>query len=75
MPFHQSACNPRGRAALPGRDDDAQAVVAATAHGSAPCIYHKADQEAKMEKEIFPQLNDTSFLQLSDENPDTKATN
>lgn len=46
MSLHQPAGHPRGRAALPRRDNDAQAVVAATPHGSAPGVHHEANQEA-----------------------------
>jgi len=49
VPLHQAACHPRGSAALPGRDDDAETVVPATTHGPAPGIYHEADQEADQE--------------------------
>lgn len=46
MSFHQAARDPRGRAALLRWNDDAEAVVPATPHGSAPGIHHEADQEA-----------------------------
>lgn len=59
VPLHQPARHPRGSAALPGRDDDAQAVVPATAHGSAPGIHHEADQEAEVEQDI-QQIKDIS---------------
>ena len=54
VPLHQSARHPCRRTAFPRWDDDAQAVVPATAHGSAPGIHHEADQEAWVEQEVFP---------------------
>lgn len=47
VPLHQSARHPRGCGTLPWRHYDSQAVVAATAHSSAPGIYHETDQEAE----------------------------
>lgn len=41
----QSTGDPGGRRALPGRDDDAHAVVAASPHGAAPGVDHETDQE------------------------------
>lgn len=55
MPLDQSTGDPGGRGALPRRDDDAHAVVAAPSHGAAPGVDHEADQEpdgaGKREKE------------------------
>lgn len=45
MPLDQSAGDPGGRRALPGRDDDAHAVVAAASHGATAGVHHEADQE------------------------------
>lgn len=45
MPLGQAAGDARGRRALPGRDDDAHAVVAAAPHGTAAGVHHEADQE------------------------------
>lgn len=45
MPFGQPTGDARGRRALPRRDDDAHAVVAAASHGAAAGINHEADQE------------------------------
>ena len=54
LPFHhggrrgqlvllcQSAGDPGGRGALPGRDDDAHPVVATASHRSSPSIHHEA---------------------------------
>lgn len=62
VPLHQAARDPRGGAAVPGRDDDAQAVVPATAHGSAPGVHHEADQEAA---EGFTQIKIIRLTQMS----------
>lgn len=51
MPLDQAACDARGRRALPGRDDDAHAVVAAAPHGSAPGVHHEAYQEPEEKEE------------------------
>lgn len=52
--LHQPACHPRGCRTLSWWHNDSQAVVTATTHGSAPGIYHEADQEAeeKVRQEI-----------------------
>lgn len=52
VPLHQPACHPCGGTALPGWDNDTQAVVAATTHGSTPGIHHETDQEAEAKQEI-----------------------
>lgn len=43
--LHQSTGDSGRRRALPGRDDDAHAVVTTSSHGAAPCVHHEADQE------------------------------
>lgn len=45
MSLDQSAGDPRGRRTLPGRDDDAHAVVATSPHGAPPGVDHEAHQE------------------------------
>lgn len=45
MPFGQATGDTCGCRALPGRDDDAHAIVAAASHGAAAGIHHEADQE------------------------------
>ncbi len=45
MPFGQAAGDACGCRALPGRDDDAHAIVAAASHGTAAGINHEADQK------------------------------
>lgn len=51
MSLHQSTGDPSGRCALPGRDDDAHAVVTTSSHGAAPGVDHEADQEPDGERE------------------------
>lgn len=50
MPLHQATGDPGGRRALPGRDDDAHAVVATSSHGAAPGVDHEADEEPDAER-------------------------
>lgn len=45
MSLDQSAGDPGGRRALPGRDDDAHAVVTTPPHGAAPGVDHEADEK------------------------------
>lgn len=45
MSLDQSAGDPSGRRALPGRDDDAHAVVTTPPHGAAPGVDHEADEK------------------------------
>lgn len=45
VPLGQAAGDARGCRALPGRDDDAHAIVAAASHGTTARIHHEADQE------------------------------
>lgn len=45
VPFGQTAGDACGRRALPGRDDDAHAIVAAASHGTTAGVYHEAHQE------------------------------
>lgn len=45
MPLGQATGDTRGRCALPGRDDDAHAVVTAAPHGATAGVHHEADQE------------------------------
>lgn len=45
MSLDQSASDPGGRRALPGRDDDAHAVVTTPPHGAAPGVDHEADEK------------------------------
>lgn len=45
MSFHQSTRDACRSAALLWGNDDAEAVVAAAPHGSAPGVHHEADQE------------------------------
>lgn len=46
VPLYQAAGHACGSTALPGRDDNAQAVVPTAAHGSTSGVHHEADQEA-----------------------------
>lgn len=43
--FGQAAGDARGCCALPGRDNDAHAIVAAASHRASAGIHHEADQE------------------------------
>lgn len=70
VPLHQSAGHACRGATLPGGDDDAQAIVPATTHGSAPGIHHKADQEAGVGQDVN-EVKRNSLQQLSHENIDT----
>lgn len=45
VPFGQATGDACGCRALPGRDDDAHAVVAAASHGATAGVHHEADQE------------------------------
>lgn len=45
MSLDQSAGDPGGRRTLPGRDDDAHAVVATSPHGAPPGVDHETHQE------------------------------
>lgn len=45
MAFDQAAGDAGRRRAFARRDDDAHAVVAATAHGASAGVNHEADQE------------------------------
>lgn len=49
VPLRQPAGDPGGRGALPGRDDDAHAVVTAPPHRAAPGVHHEAHQESAEE--------------------------
>lgn len=53
VPLYQAAGHAGRRAALPGRDDNAQAVMPAAAHGSTSGVHHEADQEAEGEQDIL----------------------
>lgn len=45
--------------ALPGRDDDAHAVMATAPHGPAPSVHHEADQEpARKNRRQFEKETD-----------------
>ncbi len=50
MSLDQPTGDPGGRCALPGRDDDAHAVVTTSSHGAAPGVHHEADQEPDGER-------------------------
>lgn len=52
MAFHQAAGDPCGGRALPRRDDDAEPVVSAAAHGTPAGVHHEADQEAARGAEV-----------------------
>lgn len=43
--FGQAAGDARGCSALPGRDNDAHAIVATASHRASTGIHHEADQE------------------------------
>lgn len=79
VPLHQSARHSRRGAALPRRDDDAEAVVSTAAHGSAPGVYHEADQEAERKQEIHARMRrqycpvQSNSAPLSGEKADGKA--
>lgn len=45
VPLDQSACDPSGCRALPGRDDDTHAIVTTSSHGATSGIDHKTDQK------------------------------
>ena len=45
MSLDQATGDPGGRRALPGRDDDAHAVVTTPSHGATSGVHHEADQE------------------------------
>lgn len=53
VPLYQAAGHACRCAALPGRDDDAQAVMTAAAHGSTSGVHHEADQEAEGKQDIL----------------------
>lgn len=43
MPLSQAAGDASGRRALPGRNDDAHAVVSAASHRPTTGVHHEAD--------------------------------
>lgn len=71
--FHQSTGDPCWGTAFLGWNDDAEAIMSATTHGSTPGVHHEADQEAKAEQEIFHKWKHIPLLAFGNEATDTKT--